>query len=133
MKNLYLALLIGILSGCSITKDGIIIKAPRVPSISFCQNVATDDDVANMATKIKSQAFPDEKLSRARMVTKDYCFASEQVVVILDAFVFDDNKLTIAKELYHQTTDKSNYDIVVDSFVHKSDREELMDYISQNT
>lgn len=133
MKNLYLALLIGILSGCSITKDGIIINTPTVPTVSFCQNVASDDHVATMANKIESQTFPDEKLSRARMITKDYCFVSEQVLVVLDAFVFDDNKLTIAKELYHQTTDKSNYEIIIDSFVHKSHRDELMDYISQNT
>lgn len=132
MKKLYFALLTVVLCGCSITKDGIIINAPTVPSISVCANVASDSDVATMVEKIDSQAFKDEKLSRARLVTKNYCFIATQVVSIMEAFTFEDNKLTMAKELYDQTTDKSNYDIVVDALTYKSDREELIDYISQN-
>ena len=132
MKKLNLILLIGVLYGCSVTKDGVVINVPTVPSVSICPNVATDNDAAAMAEKIESQAFADERLARARMVTKDYCFVSSQMLTILDAFVFDSNRLIMAKELYRQTTDKSNYDTIVDSFVHKSDRDELMDYISQN-
>ena len=50
----------------------------------------------------------------------------------MEAFTFEDNKLTMAKELYDQTTDKANYDTVVDALTYKSDRDELIDYISQN-
>ncbi len=132
MKKLYFTLIIVALYGCSITKDGIIINAPTVPSISVCANVATDADVQLMVDKIESQAFKDEKLSRARLVTKNYCFVSSQVISIMEAFTFEDNKLTMAKELYDQTTDKANYDTVVDALTYKSDRDELIDYISQN-
>ncbi len=132
MKILYTALLFGCLYGCAITEDGIIINAPTVPSVNICQNVATDAQASAMAEEIKDQAFPDEKLSRARHETKGFCFTSQQVVTVIDGFTFDDNRMTMAKELYEQTTDKPNYDVVVDSFVHKSDREELMDYIQNN-
>ena len=132
MKKLYFALILGVLTSCAITEDGIVIDTPNVPSVSLYPNVATDADAASMAEKIEAQTFPDERLSRARLVTKDYCFKSYQVITVIDAFVFDDNRLTMAKELYHQTTDKANYQDVVDTFIHKSDRDELIDYISQN-
>lgn len=132
MKILYTALVLGCLYGCSITEDGIIINAPTVPNVNVCQNVATDAQAAEIRDDIKSQAFPDERMSRARMKTKGFCFTSQQVVTVLDGFTFDSNRLTLAKELYEQTTDKSNYDVVVDSFVHKSDRDELMEYIQNN-
>lgn len=132
MKILYTSLLFVCLYGCAITEDGIIINAPTVPSVNVCQNVATDEQAEQMAKEIKDQAFPDEKLTRARREIKGFCFVSQQVVTVIDGFTFDDNKMTIAKQLYKQTTDKPNYDVVVDSFVHKSDREELMEYIQSN-
>jgi hypothetical protein len=132
MKILFAALLFGCLYGCAITEDGIIINAPTAPSVNICQNVATDAQAQEMAEDIKSMAFPDERLARARMKTKGFCFVSQQVVTILGGFTFDSKRMIIAKELYKQTTDKPNYDVVVDSFVHKSDREELMAYIQNN-
>lgn len=132
MKILYAALFVGCLYGCSVTEDGIIINTPSVPTVNLCQNVATDAQAENMRDQIKDQTFKDEKLQRARLITKGYCFVSTQVVTVIDGFTFDDNKLTMAKELYEQTTDKNNYVVVVDSFTHKSDRDELMEYIQNN-
>ena len=132
MKILYTALLFGCLYGCAITEDGIIINAPTAPSVNICQNVATDEQAEEMAKEIKSLPFPDERLTRARREVKGFCFVSQQVVTVIDGFTFDDNRMTMAKQLYKQTTDKPNYDVVVDSFVHKSDREELMEYIQSN-
>lgn len=132
MKILFAALLFGCLYGCAITEDGIIINAPTAPTVNICQNVATDAQAQQMADDIKAMAFPDERLSRARMKTKGFCFVSQQVLTVLSGFTFDSKRIIIAKELYKQTTDKSNYDVVVDSFVHKSDREELMQYIQNN-
>lgn len=133
MKILYTALIVGCLYGCSVTEDGIVINTPNTPSVNLCQNVATDAQAENMRDQIKDQTFKDEKLQRARLVTKGFCFVATQVVTVIDGFTFDDNKLTMAKELYKQTTDrKTNYLVVVDSFTHKSDRDELMEYIQNN-
>lgn len=132
MKKLFLIVVGGLLTACSIKQDGVVINTPTVPTVLFCQNVATDADAASMAENIKAQAFKDEKLARARIVTKIYCFVSQQVLTILDAFSFEDDQLTMAKELYKQTTDKSNYTIVVDSFTFKSNRDELTAYIQNN-
>jgi len=129
MKILYVALLFGLLSSCAVTQDGIVINVPTTPQVNLCQNVATDAQAQQMAEQIEGQAFPDERLSRARMITNNHCFVSSQVVIVISAFSFEDNRLTMAKELYRQTTDRSNYHLVVDSFTFKSDRDALTAYI----
>lgn len=132
MKRAFAPIIVLILAGCSVTKDGVVINVPTTPSVSICQNVANDADITNMKSKIDAQSFKDEKLARARLVTKDYCFVAKQVVSLLECFNFEDSKLALAKDLYDQTTDKSEYDVVVDALTYKSDRDELLAYISQH-
>ena len=89
-------------------------------------------DITSMKQKIDSQAFKDERIERAKFVTTGYCFIANQVIEIMNSMVFADAKLEMAKELYNQTTDKENYDTVVDSLVHKGDRDELKAYINSH-
>jgi hypothetical protein len=132
MKNLLLVLSVIALTGCGKFEDSIIINKPTIPSINFCEYVADETDVSSIKYKIESQAFKDERMQRAKFATKGYCFLSSQVIKIMESMVFADAKLEIAKELYKQTTDKKNYDSVIDSLVYKSDREELITYINSN-
>jgi len=129
MKNFILILSVIALTGCSKLGDSIIINKPTVPSINICEYVATDTDVITIKQKIDSQTFKDERMERAMFATRGYCFVSSQVIKIMDSMLFADAKLELAKELYDQTTDKKNYDSVVDILVYKSDRDELKAYI----
>ncbi|MFD1552948.1 hypothetical protein DNU06_15910 [Putridiphycobacter roseus] len=132
MKKLFYTLIAAsTLSACSLLDSAIIIDKPNLPTVNICDNVATDADVTNMVSKIKAKSFKEERMARAKLVTKDYCFVSNQVVNIMDAFSFENAKLEIAKDLYDQTTDKNNYDVVVDALVHKADRDELNKFILQ--
>lgn len=124
--------MVGIIGSCTLLDTGIIIDPPNVPSVNICDNVATNADIDVMKTKIEAQAFKDERMERAKFVTKGYCFVSAQVVNIMDSFQFPDAELEIAKRLYHQATDKENYDIVIDALVHKGDRDELKAYILEH-
>lgn len=132
MKLLIGVILGGMLVGCTLTENGVIIDTPSVPSINVCEHVATNADVTGMKTQIEAQSFKDERMERAKVVTKGYCFVSAQVVDIMGSFTFADAQLEIAKLLYHQTTDKDNYYQVVDTLTHKSDRDELKAYIAAN-
>lgn len=118
-----------VITSCSYFEDGIIIDPPNIPDIHICDHVATNDEVAVMKEKIESQAFKDERMDRAKMVTKGYCFVSVQVVDIMGSMSFEDAKLEIAKDLYDQTTDQENYDVVIDALAFKGDRDELKAFI----
>ncbi len=132
MKRAVFFLVIGLAFACEKFEDGIIINPPDVPTVTVCDNVATATDVAFMKGQIDEQAFKDERMVRAKLVTKGYCFVSSQVIEIMDAMWFADAELEIAKHLYHQTTDRDNYYLVVDALDHKSDRDELNMYILEH-
>lgn len=117
-----------LLSGCVITDDGIGINQPSIP-VNVCINAVSDSEAQEMKQKIKNEAFKDDKLNRAMALGKDRCFKSHQVVVLMEGFTFDDNKLEIAKFLYTRTEDRQNYDIVVDALTFKSNKDELRNYI----
>jgi hypothetical protein len=132
MKNFILILRVIALTGCEKLGNSIIINKPTIPSINICEFVATNVDVTTIKNKIESQAFKDERMERAKFSTKGYCFVSSQVIKIMNSMVFADAKLEIAKVLYAQTTDRMNYDLVIDNLVYKSDRDELKNYINSH-
>jgi hypothetical protein len=81
MKKLVFISLIGLLSSCALLDGGgIIIDTPSIPSVNVCEHVATDADVVAMKDKIDSKAYKDERMQKAKLVTKGYCFVSAQVL-----------------------------------------------------
>ena len=133
MRKLLIIGIAGMMVSCGLLDGGgIIIDKPTVPSVNICENVATDADVVQMKDQIESQSYKDERMDRAKMVTKGYCFKSAQVVQIMDSFQFADAELEIAKHLYKPTTDQENYYLCVDALTHKSDRDELKAYMAAN-
>ena len=135
LKTMKLLIIVGVLSvlyGCDSIKEAVVIDLPNVPAISICKNVANEGDVALMKSKIAIENYKQERLDRGLLVTRDYCFVSAQVIQIMDSYIYDDSKLEIAKELYDQTTDKSNYDTVVDALTYKSNKDKLKTYIANH-
>lgn len=128
MKILKLLLIGALLSGCVITDQGIGINSPK-PSVFVCLNAVTTIEAEEMKDKIESEAFPDERLDRAKFLAKERCFQVSHDIIVLDAFTFDSKRLEMAKYLYNRTENKSDFDIVISSFTFKSDRDELRDYI----
>jgi len=132
MKAIIYSSIFLVLSACTLTDNGVIINKPTIPQVNVCENVASDSDVTIMKEKIEAQAFKDERMQTAKMVTKGYCFSANQVVSVMQSMIFPDARLEIAKDLYDQCTDRNNYDVVVNSLVHKSDRDELREYIANH-
>lgn len=127
----WMTILLGLmLMNCSITDDGILIDFPS--STNVCINTASDDDVADMKMRIEKEPFKDDKLAVGYSLSKDRCFLARQVARLMDAFDFESSKLEFAKHLYHKTSDKGNFEVVIDTFKFSSDKEELRRYINSN-
>lgn len=129
MKVLRILAIPFLLVGCVITDDGIALNPPG-PQMFVCLNAVTDDDALEMKTKIQSESFEDDRLSRAQFLSKDRCFQAHHVVEIMSAMNFEDTRVEIAKFLYNKTENKDEYDLCVDYLVHSSSKDELRDYIA---
>lgn len=129
MKLLKLLAIPFLLVGCVITDDGIALNPPG-PQVFVCLNAVTDDEAADMKTQIKAESFKDDRLTKAQNLSKNRCFQAHQVVVIMSAMTFEDNKLEIAKFLYNKTENKNDYEMCVDALTYSSSKDELRNYIA---
>jgi hypothetical protein len=78
---------------------------------------------------IESKGFDDTRLSTAKQVAKANCLTTEQIVVIMKVFGFDETRLEFAKYAYDYCFDKNNYYTVSEGFTFDSSTEELNQYI----
>jgi len=78
---------------------------------------------------LRREWLESSRVNLAMQVFNRSYFTSQQVKEILQLFSFENNKLDLAKHAYGRTTDKRNYPIVNDVFVHSNSRDELARYV----
>jgi len=115
-------------AACTLTNQGIQIGLPTVNTV--CLDPVDNSEVADIKSRIVQESFKSDRLERARYVTKNKCFTVSQVIDIISVFDFEDNNVALAKDLYHQVNNPQDYDLVVDSLVYGSNKDELRAYIN---
>jgi len=78
---------------------------------------------------LRNEVFEDARLQMAKQFVGTNSFNAAQVKELLGLFIFEENKLALAKYAYDFTADKGNYFIINDAFIFSSSKEELMKYI----
>ncbi len=78
---------------------------------------------------IESKGFDDTKLSTAKQVAKANCLTTDQILVVMKIFGFEDSRLEFAKYAYDYCFDQNNYYNVSEGFSFDSSTEELNEYI----
>ncbi|MEP7238182.1 MAG: DUF4476 domain-containing protein [Ferruginibacter sp.] len=77
---------------------------------------------------LRNEVFEDARLQMAKQFVGTNYFNTAQVKEMLGLFIFEENKLALAKYAYDYTVDKGNYFLINDAFIFSSNKEELMKY-----
>lgn len=94
-------------------------------------NVMSPRQFADFLDALDRNASFDEGRSRfIHQQLRTTRFTSEQIYNLLKKYSFDENKLKMAKQLYPQCMDKTNFYQVYDAFSFDSYKRELSEYIS---
>lgn len=102
------------------------------PHNGYYSNVMNPTEFNSFLKAIKNESFDDGKKDLIFVSSYDVNFTAKQIKEILDTFSFDDNKLDIAKKLYHRCLDRHNFYIVSDAFTFSSNKKKLNEYILKN-
>jgi hypothetical protein len=105
---------------------------PSNATISGNGNCTRSMDAASFdkaKQSIESKGFDDTKLSTAKQVAKANCLTTDQILVIMKFFGFEDSRLEFAKYAYDYCFDQNNYYTVSEGFTFDSSTEELNEYI----
>lgn len=97
-----------------------------------CQPMSSADFTVALST-VKSTTFDDNKLNVAQTISKTNCLSTDQIIDLIKALSFEKNKLAFAKFAYAYTYDPNNYYKVVNSFSFSSSKEELSNFIANQS
>lgn len=89
----------------------------------------TEREFSQAKESLRREHFENTRMSLAKQIIDQNRFTSDQVKQILQMFAYENSKLDLAKYAYGKTTDKRNYYIVNDVFIHSSSKDELARYI----
>lgn len=132
MKTLKITLTIFLFAIGLTSCDKEIFFPPIDDTGPLCTAPISEADLAYIKEKIEAEPYKEPKFDRGINLTRNHCFVTSQVIEIIDLYVYRDDRLEMAKHLYHHTIDKDRYYDVVDQLDYKSDREELTKYIESH-
>jgi hypothetical protein len=88
-----------------------------------------DANFSSFLSKMKDKNMDNSKLDFAKSTMKNNWFTSDQVLQMLQTFSFENNKVELAKLIWHKTTDKGNYFKVYDAFTFSSSEKAVQEYV----
>lgn len=87
------------------------------------RKVMVDKDFNDLMGKIEKQSFADDKLRTLELASKNTRFKVNQIVRIIGAFTFADDKLSALRIAYPECDDPQNNYKILDAFTFSSDKE----------
>ncbi|MCB0402124.1 MAG: DUF4476 domain-containing protein [Flavobacteriales bacterium] len=82
-----------------------------------------------LLNSVSATSFDNSKMTTVQLALQHNWLTTEQVVVLMNEFTFESNKLEFAKLAYHRTVDQQNYYLVNNGFTFSSSVNNLNNYI----
>lgn len=95
-----------------------------------CTPPVNSDRFKDMVKTVENQSFSDGKARTTKQIIRSNCITVDQLVIMLEQFSFDDDKLEVAKFSYDHVYDIENYYKVYNVFSFSSSGEKLEEFIS---
>ena len=89
----------------------------------------SNTDINAIIKAVKNEGFADGKKMVAKQALQNKCISTDQVIKLMDAFSFEDDKLEVAKFCYDRCSDRDNYYKVNSAFSFEDSKEKLNRYI----
>lgn len=93
-------------------------------------NSLSAQEFSQLLEIINREPFPGNKMSITKTALKNSLITTDQAIVLIKLFDFDDKKMEIAKYAYEFVIDKKNYFRAAEVFTFKSSKDELLNSIN---
>ncbi len=114
----------------TVTATPVVKEVETVPVVEIPPCEMNETQYRNAYNAVKSKAFRDEKMTTARLATKDKCMSNEQIRGIAKLFSFEDQTLEFVKYAYDLSNEKSEYYTLADIFKFLSSKDEFNKFLS---
>lgn len=91
--------------------------------------VMSEQQFSSIVQTLRREYSDNSRLALARQIIDRNYFTAEQVKQMMHLFAFENYRLDIAKQAYHNTADQRNYFVVYDALNYSSSKEQLANFI----
>jgi hypothetical protein len=95
-------------------------------------NLMNAREFDQLKESLRKEWFENNRVTSVKTVIDKSNFTSQQVKELMLLFVFENNKLEVAKYAYRKTVDKQNYFLLNEVLTFSSSKDELARFIRQN-
>jgi hypothetical protein len=78
---------------------------------------------------MKDKSMDNQKLDFAKSTMKNNWFTTDQILQMLQTLSMENNKVELAKMIWHKTTDKGSYFKIYDAFTFSSSEKSVQEYV----
>lgn len=94
-------------------------------------NTMSGREFESLKEALRREWFENNRLTSVRNVTEKTNFTTQQVKELMQLFVFESNRVEVAKAAYNKTLDKHNYFQLNELLTFSSSKEDLARYIRE--
>jgi len=95
-------------------------------------NVMNNRDFDQLKESLRKEWFENSRLTTVKTVIDKCNFTTQQVKEIMLLFVFENNKLEVAKYAYRKIVDKYNYYQLIEALTFSSSKDELARFVRES-
>ena len=98
--------------------------------VSKIQKAMNDSEFQRLLTNVKNETFADDQMSVVRIAANSKHFTCDQLIQLVVAFSFADEKIDVVRIVYPKVVDKGNAHNILGAFTYSDDKKEVEQIIS---
>jgi hypothetical protein len=98
---------------------------------SGCTVPSSAESVNTFASGLGALSNDTKRLEAFKTTYSNYCYSVPQSILILQKFIHDREKMTVARMLYNRCTEKDSFIKVAETFSYNQSASELKDFIEK--
>ena len=103
----------------------------KVLAAKNCKTASTEEEIKNLQSQLNIYTNDSQRYDAFKKSYEEFCYSKDQVVIILNTFIHDREKLDAAKMLYYRCSEKDNFLLIADIFSYNETISELKDFVSK--
>jgi hypothetical protein len=104
---------------------------PKTLATKNCKTASSIEEIKNLQAQLSVYTNDAQRYEAFKKSYEEFCYSKDQIIIILNTFIHDREKLDAAKMLYFRCSEKDNFLLIADVFSYNETISELKDFVSK--
>ncbi|MEO6304857.1 MAG: DUF4476 domain-containing protein [Bacteroidia bacterium] len=104
---------------------------PKMLANNNCKIASAEEDIKKIKEELNVYTNDATRFQTFKKIYETYCYSKDQILIILNLFIHDREKLDAAKLLYFRCMEKENFLLISEVFSYNETISELKDFVAK--